>query len=60
MAKTGVEVDKADLVPFGSLSEAGQHMIHYPNGDLTHCSSSASSPVAGAAIPGRMERRRWS
>ena len=26
-----------DLVPFGCLSEAGAHTIHYPNGDVTHC-----------------------
>jgi 8-oxo-dGTP pyrophosphatase MutT (NUDIX family) len=35
--ETGVEVLKADLVPFASLSEAEEHTIHYPNGDVTHC-----------------------
>jgi 8-oxo-dGTP pyrophosphatase MutT (NUDIX family) len=35
--ETGVDVSSADLVPFGCLSEAELHTIHYPNGDLTHC-----------------------
>lgn len=35
--EAGVEVAEADLVPFGSLSEAGAHTIRYPNGDVTHC-----------------------
>ena len=26
-----------DLIPFGCLSEAEAHTIHYPNGDVTHC-----------------------
>lgn len=34
--ETGVLVDVADLVPFGSLSEASLHTINYPNGDITH------------------------
>ena len=28
---------EADLFPFGCLSEAEAHTIHYPNGDVTHC-----------------------
>lgn len=35
--ETGIEVELADLVPFGCLSEAEAHTIRYPNGDLTHC-----------------------
>jgi len=35
--ETGVEVAEHDLIPFGCLSEAGAHTIHYPNGDVTHC-----------------------
>jgi 8-oxo-dGTP pyrophosphatase MutT (NUDIX family) len=35
--ETGVKVSEADLVPFGCLSEAEAHTIHYPNGDVTHC-----------------------
>lgn len=35
--KTGLKVGEQDLVPFGSLSEAAAHTIHYPNGDVTHC-----------------------
>jgi NADH pyrophosphatase NudC (nudix superfamily) len=30
-------VAEDDLVPFGCLSEAEAHTIHYPNGDVTHC-----------------------
>ncbi len=35
--ETGVEVAERDLIPFGCLSEADAHTIHYPNGDVTHC-----------------------
>jgi 8-oxo-dGTP pyrophosphatase MutT (NUDIX family) len=35
--ETGIKVVEADLVPFGCLSEAEAHTIHYPNGDVTHC-----------------------
>lgn len=35
--ETGVEVLLEDLIPFGCLSEAEAHTIHYPNGDVTHC-----------------------
>jgi 8-oxo-dGTP pyrophosphatase MutT (NUDIX family) len=35
--ETGVEVAAEHLVPFGCLSEAEAHTIHYPNGDITHC-----------------------
>lgn len=35
--EAGVRVSEEDLVPFGSLSEAQAHTIHYPNGDVTHC-----------------------
>jgi 8-oxo-dGTP pyrophosphatase MutT (NUDIX family) len=35
--ETGVEVSENNLVPFGCLSEAEAHTIHYPNGDITHC-----------------------
>jgi 8-oxo-dGTP pyrophosphatase MutT (NUDIX family) len=35
--ETGVEIDPADLVGFGTLSEAELHTITYPNGDVSHC-----------------------
>jgi 8-oxo-dGTP pyrophosphatase MutT (NUDIX family) len=35
--EAGVEVAEHDLIPFGCLSEAEAHTIHYPNGDVTHC-----------------------
>ena len=35
--EAGIEVSEHDLIPFGCLSEAGAHTIHYPNGDVTHC-----------------------
>lgn len=35
--ETGVDVAEEDLVPFASLSEAAEHTIRYPNGDVTHC-----------------------
>lgn len=35
--ETGICVTEGDLIPFGSLSEAEAHTIHYPNGDVTHC-----------------------
>lgn len=35
--ETGVRVAEGDLIPFGCLSEAETHTIHYPNGDVTHC-----------------------
>lgn len=35
--ETGIEVKGQDLIPFGSLSEADSHTIHYPGGDVTHC-----------------------
>lgn len=35
--ETGVKISERDLIPFGCLSEAEAHTIHYPNGDVTHC-----------------------
>ncbi len=35
--EAGVEVSAENLIPFGCLSEAKAHTIHYPNGDVTHC-----------------------
>jgi 8-oxo-dGTP pyrophosphatase MutT (NUDIX family) len=35
--EAGITVSEPDLVPFGCLSEAQAHTIHYPNGDVTHC-----------------------
>lgn len=35
--ETGIRVSERDLIPFGCLSEAEAHTIHYPNGDITHC-----------------------
>lgn len=49
--ETGIVVAKEDLIPFASLSEAEEHTINYPNGDVTVCSRSASSRRGGGAIP---------
>lgn len=35
--ETGIVVVEEDLIPFGALSEAELHTIHYPNGDIAHC-----------------------
>jgi 8-oxo-dGTP pyrophosphatase MutT (NUDIX family) len=35
--ETGLAVEEKDLIPFGSLSEAEVHTIHYAGGDVTHC-----------------------
>lgn len=35
--EAGVDVSAQHLIPFGCLSEADTHTIHYPNGDVTHC-----------------------
>jgi 8-oxo-dGTP pyrophosphatase MutT (NUDIX family) len=35
--ETGIRIAESDLVPFGCLSQAEAHTIHYPNGDVTHC-----------------------
>jgi 8-oxo-dGTP pyrophosphatase MutT (NUDIX family) len=35
--ETGIRVAERDLIPFGCLSEAEAHTIHYPSGDVTHC-----------------------
>jgi 8-oxo-dGTP pyrophosphatase MutT (NUDIX family) len=35
--ETGIKVSQHDLIPFGCLSGAEAHTIHYPNGDVTHC-----------------------
>jgi 8-oxo-dGTP pyrophosphatase MutT (NUDIX family) len=35
--ETGLSASEEDLIPFGCLSEAEMHTIHYPNGDVTHC-----------------------
>jgi 8-oxo-dGTP pyrophosphatase MutT (NUDIX family) len=35
--EAGIKVSERDLIPFGCLSEAETHTIHYPNGDVTHC-----------------------
>jgi 8-oxo-dGTP pyrophosphatase MutT (NUDIX family) len=34
--ETGVVVDPADLIGFGSLSEAELHTVTYPGGDVSH------------------------
>lgn len=34
--ETGLVADPADLEGFASLSEAGNHLVTYPNGDRTH------------------------
>ena len=35
--EAGLTVAPEDLVPFGSLSEADLHTVHYPSGDVVHC-----------------------
>jgi 8-oxo-dGTP pyrophosphatase MutT (NUDIX family) len=35
--ETGLQVEREDLVPFGTLSEADLHTVTYPSGDVTHC-----------------------
>lgn len=35
--EAGIAVTAQDLIPFGCLSAAETHTIHYPNGDVTHC-----------------------
>ena len=35
--EVGLDIEEADLVPFGCLSEAELHTLRYPNGDVTHC-----------------------
>jgi 8-oxo-dGTP pyrophosphatase MutT (NUDIX family) len=50
--ETGIEVEPADLVPFGSLSEAEAHTTRYPNGDVTHCFALLfGETLAGRAQP---------
>jgi 8-oxo-dGTP pyrophosphatase MutT (NUDIX family) len=34
--ETGVVVEPADLIGFGSLSEAELHTVNYPGGDVSH------------------------
>ena len=34
--EVGLEADAADLIAFACVSEAADHLIPYPNGDLTH------------------------
>ena len=34
--RSGLEADAADLVAFACVSEPADHLIRYPNGDLTH------------------------
>jgi 8-oxo-dGTP diphosphatase len=34
--EVGVEADAADLIAFACVSEPADHLIPYPNGDLTH------------------------
>lgn len=55
--EVGVEVARADLVPFGCLSEAELHTINYPSGDMTHCFALAFLARAwrGRARPDQQE-----
>ena len=34
--EVGLEADAADLIAFACVSEAADHLVPYPNGDLTH------------------------
>jgi 8-oxo-dGTP pyrophosphatase MutT (NUDIX family) len=34
--ETGLTIDAADLIGFGTLSEAALHTVTYPGGDVTH------------------------
>jgi 8-oxo-dGTP pyrophosphatase MutT (NUDIX family) len=54
--ETGIKVREQDLVPFGSLSKADLHTIHYPSGDVTHCF--ALYPDLGV-IPTSRRNRLW-
>lgn len=35
--ETGVVIDPADLIGWGTLSEAELHTVTYPGGDVSHC-----------------------
>jgi 8-oxo-dGTP pyrophosphatase MutT (NUDIX family) len=34
--EVGLEADRTDLIAFASVSETKDHLISYPNGDITH------------------------
>src|SRR6476620_9020386 len=36
LEEVGLEADAGDLVAFACVSEVADHLIPYPNGDLTH------------------------
>jgi 8-oxo-dGTP pyrophosphatase MutT (NUDIX family) len=35
--ETGLIVEESDLVGFACISRPDVHVLHYPNGDVTHC-----------------------
>ena len=49
--EAGLRADPSDLEAFASISEAGNHLITYPNGDRTHYSASCSCSGGGKANP---------
>ncbi|MGW1372944.1 NUDIX domain-containing protein [Streptomyces sp. NPDC002446] len=55
--ETGLRVERADLEPFGSLSDPQVHTLTYPNGDVTHCFALcfAARRWSGGLAPGRDE-----
>ena len=34
--EVGLEADRDDLIAFACVSEPRDHVVHYPNGDVTH------------------------
>ncbi|MER8041665.1 NUDIX domain-containing protein [Streptomyces sp. NPDC094032] len=58
--ETGLRVDRADLVAFGSLSDPAVHTLTYPNGDVTHCFALCfvTRRWSGELSPGADEVRR--
>jgi 8-oxo-dGTP pyrophosphatase MutT (NUDIX family) len=36
LEETGLAAEPADLIPVGCLSDPEVHVVHYPNGDVTH------------------------
>ncbi|MEU8762409.1 NUDIX domain-containing protein [Streptomyces sp. NPDC048659] len=58
--ETGLRVDRADLVAFGSLSDPAVHTLTYPNGDVTHCFALCfvARRWSGELAPGADEVRR--
>ena len=37
LEETGLVAEESDLIPFACISEPSIQLLHYPNGDVTHC-----------------------